>query len=163
MSEQGNNRPCGKTSLCRSRPGLELWTISKGDDGGLESGRSWRTSESSGCLRTAVDDDQWFRSLLDLSPFFSSVGSELGRLCEVTGCSYAVRRHLGQESKPVRTSTTTATMAMEIIQGSVTGCDFGSPSPPLSFCWGLGTIAAVVRGLMDFGWKMGYAQNTEKF
>jgi hypothetical protein len=53
--------------------------ISKGDGDGRESGRCWRTSESSVCLRAVVDDDQWSHSLLDPSPFFSSAESELGR------------------------------------------------------------------------------------
>lgn len=53
--------------------------ISKGGGDGPESGRSWRTSESSGCLRAVVDGDQWSHSLLDLSPF-SPVGSKLRRL-----------------------------------------------------------------------------------
>lgn len=79
LSEQSNNLPCAKTSLCRSHPGLGLWMTSKGDDGVRENGKSWRTSGSSGCLGAVVDDDQWSHSLLDLSPFFSSVGSELGR------------------------------------------------------------------------------------
>lgn len=100
MSDQGGNRPCAKTSACRSHPGLAQWKISKGDDDGLGSGRSWQTSESSGCLRAVVDDDQWSHGLLDPSPFFWSVGSELGRFMrEMTGCSYASRRRLEQKSK----------------------------------------------------------------
>ena len=53
--------------------------ISKGGDDGLESGRCWGTSERSGCLGAVVDDDQWLESLLNLSPLFSSVWSELRR------------------------------------------------------------------------------------
>ena len=57
----------------------------------------------------------------------------------------------------VRTSTTTATMEMEIIQGSVTDCDLRiTLSPPASWPSTVHTTADVC-GLMVLGLETGYA------
>jgi hypothetical protein len=76
----------------------------------------------------------------------------------MTGCSYASRRRLGQESKAGSDEYDDGNDGDG--NNSRIGDWFVTSDHSHSlchFCRALGAIAAVVRGLMVFGWKMGYA------